>query len=961
MPTFDKLPGIIQGDVSGQDILALQDGGQTKKITLAMLSQYLGTAGVEGSHILRIELTSAAPAGRAGVTDTYTITFREEDGTEGTATFEVRNGSDGQNGGIGPDGLPVDNVSVVGTPQIGDPTVLKFFVNGTQVGEDITIPAGQRGLTGAGWTSETNYDHNTGIITFVSEDGLGFQTDDLRGAASTEAGPQGAYYVKLFLRAATQPNTPTDVTWTPGTGRGTLSGANSANWTLTPTSGTIQLWEVEALFNPDGAQDIATWSAVFHAGAEGPVGPKGEGLEVSSYDTTTDTTKTTVSLQGKDSGEAAGTFDVLRGEKGETGGPGIKGDPGAPVDNVVIDHSAGPGGTTIIHFEVEDEQVGSQVNIPPGERGSTGPKGDDGDPGESLKVERTEDISNGELEVFLETETSEQPAGSFIVPRGPEGVQGISVVSVFADSELQPTAPPSLVGGWNISTNTFTVSAVTALNTAGWFVEPPTTTTETLWESRTTIDFTKLQEGATALDLTFGTAFEAGAAGPEGPRGEQGAQGFFTQYAYIDSDGDPGAVPTTEGLVAPDGGWSFTVPPTPVHDIWITTVVYNPASPDATLTWSTAFRATGTAGPKGEPGNVGPGIIDAEVVAGELTFTGSAGYTGNLGPFQVRGEKGDSGEQYDFQNSGNVTFNVIEVEDGNDMVSANADVTGGYDLIATAADGGDLTISADNAEEEVNRLATTDYTQTELAKKVDKPSGIAGTNFGGHYVAVNSDGATLDHEANKVHLNQAGDGVIINANLDVTGDIEANVGTDGSTRSFNAGTDVHFTEGTVSYLQGDTSAKKVYYDPTNASGGVTTSDANEIATIGDLTSGYTPLNPSGGSGTTTDPAYRGTQTTNPGAFVPNNTGYMSEVEGENAHDGQDFLFTYTDPGQGVDIWAVINLPNDLTNTHTVGFNYRDRQSGQIVVVTDFNTYAGSDYTTYTMSFGATVDIITHIS
>ena len=900
MPTFDKLPGIIQGDVSGQDILALQDGGQTKKITLAMLSQYLGTAGVEGSHILRIELTSAAPAGRAGVTDTYTITFREEDGTEGTATFEVRNGSDGQNGGVGPDGLPVDNVSVVGTPQIGDPTVLKFFVNGTQVGEDITIPAGQRGLTGAGWTSETNYDHNTGIITFVSEDGLGFQTDDLRGAASTEAGPQGAYYVKLFLRAATQPNTPTDVTWTPGAGRGTLSGANSANWTLTPTSGTIQLWEVEALFNPAGAQDIATWSAVFHAGAEGPAGQRGEALEVAGYDLVTGANPgTTVRLQTSESDSPSGQFFVEKGDQGEEGPKGDDGPVGPAVDNVVVEHAGEPGGTTIIHFEENGSQVGPQINLPPGARGSTGPKGDDGDSGESLKVDRTVPISNGEIEVFLETETSETAAGSFIVPQGPEGVQGISVVSVFADSELQPTAPPSLVGGWNISTNTFTASAVTALNTAGWFAEPPTTTTETLWESRTTIDFTKLQEGATALDLTFGTAFEAGAAGPEGPRGEQGAQGFFTQYAYIDSDGDPGAVPTTEGLVAPDGGWSFIVPPTPVHDIWITTVVYNPASPDATLTWSTAFRATGTAGPKGEPGNVGPGIIDAEVVAGELTFTGSAGYTGNLGPFQVRGEKGDSGEQYDFQDIGNVKFTVTEVEGGNDIVSASAEVTGGYDLIATASDGGDLTISADNAEEEVNRLATTDYTQTELAKKVDIPGSIASTGFGGHAVFVDDEGNTLNHASERVHLNALGAGVIINAGLEVTGDIEANTGTDGSTRSFNAGTDVHFTEGTVSYLQGDTSAKKVYYDPTNSSGGVTTSDANEIATIGDLTSGYTPLNPSGGSGTTTDPAYRGTQTTNPGAFVPNNTGYMSEVEGENAHDGQDFLFTYTDPGQGV--------------------------------------------------------------
>ena len=149
MPTFDKLPGISQGDVSGQDILALQDGGQTKKITLAMLSDYLGTAGVEGSHILSIVLTSDAPAGRPGITDTYTITFREEDGTEGTATFEVHNGADGQKGSTGDSGAPVDDVQTVGTPTLGQPTVLRFFVDGEQIGSDITVQAGQQGETGS--------------------------------------------------------------------------------------------------------------------------------------------------------------------------------------------------------------------------------------------------------------------------------------------------------------------------------------------------------------------------------------------------------------------------------------------------------------------------------------------------------------------------------------------------------------------------------------------------------------------------------------------------------------------------------------------------------------------------------------------------------------------------------------------------------------------------------------------
>ena len=119
------------------------------------------------------------------------------------------------------------------------------------------------------------------------------------------------------------------------------------------------------------------------------------------------------------------------------------------------------------------------------------------------------------------------------------------------------------------------------------------------------------------------------------------------------------------------------------------------------------------------------------------------------------------------------------------------------------------------------------------------------------------------------------------------------------------------------------------------------------------------MNPSGGSGTTTDPAYTGSAADNPAAFVSNSTLIIGT---ENAHDGQDFTFTYNDlSGDDSDDWAIINLPNDLITGNTVNFNYRDPMSGFIGLVEDFNTYPGATYTTYTMSFGRTVEIITHIS
>ena len=127
--------------------------------------------------------------------------------------------------------------------------------------------------------------------------------------------------------------------------------------------------------------------------------------------------------------------------------------------------------------------------------------------------------------------------------------------------------------------------------------------------------------------------------------------------------------------------------------------------------WSEPFVATaiGQTGPAGSPGTAGVGYSNAEVVAGELTFTGVG--QPDAGPFDVRGPKGTDGEQYEFQNTGNVTFTVTPVSGGNDTVSATANVTGGFDILATDADGGDITIDADNNTQEVNRLATTDYVQ----------------------------------------------------------------------------------------------------------------------------------------------------------------------------------------------------------------------------------------------------------
>ena len=79
-----------------------------------------------------------------------------------------------------------------------------------------------------------------------------------------------------YQRADSEPDRP-DSEWVPGTGnsRGTYSGSDG--WGTVVPSGTEQLWEVEAFFNPAEETQVPTadWSSTFQGGAEGPSGQPG--------------------------------------------------------------------------------------------------------------------------------------------------------------------------------------------------------------------------------------------------------------------------------------------------------------------------------------------------------------------------------------------------------------------------------------------------------------------------------------------------------------------------------------------------------------------------------------------------------------------------------------------------------------------------------------------------------------
>ena len=139
---------------------------------------------------------------------------------------------------------------------------------------------------GLEWVAGTVYDAGTVVsyndLVYIADEDIAATNTTAPDVSSSwtasagEQGPQGNYYVRLFQRAATQPDGP-DSTWEPATDttRGTYNGTDG--WEVTVPDGTDQLWESEASFDPSAQTEIAAddWSSVFQAGAEGPAGVQG--------------------------------------------------------------------------------------------------------------------------------------------------------------------------------------------------------------------------------------------------------------------------------------------------------------------------------------------------------------------------------------------------------------------------------------------------------------------------------------------------------------------------------------------------------------------------------------------------------------------------------------------------------------------------------------------------------------
>lgn len=290
MPLYRNLPNDV--NINDNDRLLGTDGitGQSVNFRIADLRGHLGGDIVD--NIISIGFLTIANggtsdvAGVAGQTDTYQIRFTDDMNVEQSQNFVVRNGTDGTDGTNGSDGAPGVGI------------------------QSITQDPGNNELT----------------VTLTS--------GTTEGPFAVPQGVQGRFEFKIYMRAATQPATPTG---------GNISAGNTllnvpTGWSTDIPTGTEHLWESIFDFDPANRGRTVVWSTPFQAGAQGPTGPIGP-----------------------------------RGPQGPASTvPGPPGMDGNPVDNVTYVGGANPGETTTATFEVDGTAIGSVV-IQPGTMGQTGP------------------------------------------------------------------------------------------------------------------------------------------------------------------------------------------------------------------------------------------------------------------------------------------------------------------------------------------------------------------------------------------------------------------------------------------------------------------------------------------------------------------------------------------------------------------------------------------------------------
>lgn len=161
----------------------------------------IGAAGATGEDGLSISsISKSGSTVTITMSDDTTFTYTAIDGVDGTngvdgdpfiysdftqAQLDALKGDQGDQGDTGNTGIHITNITKSGstvTITMSDDTTYTYTVADGQDGSNGTN--GSNGTDGDGWT-DGSYNSITGKVTFLSNDGLGFVTGDLKGEAGT--------------------------------------------------------------------------------------------------------------------------------------------------------------------------------------------------------------------------------------------------------------------------------------------------------------------------------------------------------------------------------------------------------------------------------------------------------------------------------------------------------------------------------------------------------------------------------------------------------------------------------------------------------------------------------------------------------------------------------------------------------------------------------------------------------
>lgn len=289
-------------------------------------------------------------------------------------------GPQGPQGGQGPQGVPGSQGAQGDIGPTGSTGEQGPQGPAGQAGTDGTD--GAPGPQGLGWTGGS-YNSSTGEVTFTSNDGLGFDTGDLRSVAFN--------YIGNYPSVANLP-----------------SSASVGDLAITDDTGNGYVW--------DGTQ----WQLVGEfRGPQGPIGPSGT-IEAGTTVTTAAGTVATVVNVGTDTA-AIFNFTIPTGPQGN---PGTEG-PTGPAGTIEVGNTftSDPGTDASVVDVGTPEAAVLNFTIPRGQQGPQGNEGDPG-PGSSVAVGTTTTGAPGTVASVSNTGTNSAAVFNFTIPQGPQGVQG---------------------------------------------------------------------------------------------------------------------------------------------------------------------------------------------------------------------------------------------------------------------------------------------------------------------------------------------------------------------------------------------------------------------------------------------------------------------------------------------------------------------------------------------------------